>query len=204
LNLPHESELWGRFLHNCALCDGDVYGSRGSRSIKKVGNASNDEKSVVVIGGGDAAVEAVSLLARIGVHTIHWIHRREEFRANAAEVEKVRNLPNVQTWTSFVVVEWVVKESSSSDGTRKVLDGVRIVGSIDGVADPGATSSLTIPCDGAFLMIGSDPNTKWLKTSGMDIDSAGLIRFYLSCPLRHPFLEFLQRERQLMESIARH
>jgi glutaredoxin len=194
LNLPHESELWGRFLHNCALCDGDVYGSRGSRSIKKGGNASNDEKSVVVIGGGDAAVEAVSLLARIGVHTIHWIHRREEFRANAAEVEKVRNLPNVQTWTSFVVVEWVVKESSISDGARKVLDGVRIIGSIDGVADPGATSSLTIPCDGAFLMIGSDPNTKWLKTSGMDIDSAGLIRLQSGDATNHDNLPFLSSQ----------
>ncbi|KAL3792506.1 hypothetical protein HJC23_008428 [Cyclotella cryptica] len=187
LDLTHESELWGRSLHNCALCDGEAYGSRSSRGDSSSssnnsdshGSAStNNDKSVAVIGGGDAAVEAVSLLARIGVHTIHWIHRREEFKANAAEVERVRKLPNVQTWTSFVVVEWIVKQDTRHDGeTVKILDGVRIVGSKDGMADPGATSSLTIPCDGAFLMIGSTPNTKWLESSGVEMDDAGLIRF---------------------------
>jgi thioredoxin reductase (NADPH) len=165
LNLQHEEELWGRSVHNCALCDGDAYTSRNT--------AGGDGKTVVVIGGGDAAVEAVSLLARIGVHTIHWIHRRESFRANAAEVERVKALPNVQLWTSFVVSEWIVKDGA--DG-KKVLDGVKIVGSKDGVADPEANSSLTIPCNGAFLMIGSTPNTKWLESSGMEMNDLGLIR----------------------------
>ena len=162
LDLPHESELWGHSLHNCALCDGDAYRSRP-----------NDEKSVVVIGGGDAAVEAVSLLARIGVHTIHWIHRRDEFRANAAEVERTKSLENVQLWTPFVVTEWITKDGN--DG-KKTLDGVRLVGSKDGEADPDANSSLTLPCDGAFLMIGSTPNTKWLESSGIEIDDLGLIQ----------------------------
>ena len=162
LNLPYESELWGRSLHNCALCDGDAYRSRP-----------NDEKSVVVIGGGDAAVEAVSLLARIDVRTIHWIHRRDDFRANSVEVERVKSLSNVQLWTPFVVTEWITKDTN--DGT-KTLAGVRLVGSKDGKADPDANSSLTLPCDGAFLMIGSTPNTKWLKSSGMKIDDFGLIQ----------------------------
>ena len=165
LNLPHESELWGHSLHNCALCDGDAYGPRQITS-------SEGGKNVVVIGGGDAAVEAVSLLARIGVKSIQWIHRRDGFRANAAEVERVKSLPNVQSWTSFVVTEWIVKESNG----MKILDGVKIVGSKNGVADPSSSSSLTLPCDGAFLMIGSTPNTKWLKTSGMNTDDFGLIR----------------------------
>lgn len=165
LNLQHEEELWGRSVHNCALCDGDAYTARNT--------AGGDGKTVVVIGGGDAAVEAVTLLARIGVHTIHWIHRRESFRANAAEVERVKALPNVQLWTSFVVSEWIVKDGA--DG-KKVLDGVKIVGSKDGVADPEANSSLTIPCNGAFLMIGSTPNTKWLESSGMEMNDLGLIR----------------------------
>ena len=166
LNLPHESELWGRSLHNCALCDGDAYASRSSEF--------NTEKTVVVIGGGDAAIEAVSLLHRIGVHTIHWIHRSNKFRGNAAAVERVKSLSNVQLWSSFVVTEWIVKENSFNG--NKSLEGVRVVGSIDGVADPDANSSLTISCDGAFLMIGSTPNTQWLKTSGIDIDDFGFIR----------------------------
>lgn len=177
LNLPHESELWGHSLHNCALCDGDAYGPRQN-------NSSEGGKNVVVVGGGDAAVEAVSILARIGVKSIQWIHRRDGFKANAAEVERVKSLPNVQSWTSFVVTEWIVKESNGN----KILDGVKIVGSKNGFADPSATSSLTLPCDGAFLMIGSNPNTKWLKMPGMDIDDFGLIRMQSQDQGTKPFL----------------
>ena len=169
LGLPHEASLWGSSIHNCALCDGDLYASRSSSTSEK------NNKSVVVIGGGEAALEAVSLLSRIGVANIHWIHRRNEFRARRNAVDNViRNLPNVKIWQPFVVTEWVVHETAG----RKVLEGVRIVGSnVDGVADPEATSSLTIPCDGAFLMIGSEPNTNWLAESGLSLDSnSGLIQ----------------------------
>ncbi|KAL9188697.1 hypothetical protein ACHAXT_007075 [Thalassiosira profunda] len=156
LNLPHEQILWGHSLHSCALCDGDLY-ARGKRGV-------------AVIGGGDAAVEAVSLLHKMGVASIHWIHRREEYRASALEVKRVKQLPNVDVWTPFVVVEWMTKETG-------LLEGVRIVGAKDGVADPEAASSLTIPVDGAFLMIGSTPNSDWLQSSGMDIDpSTKLVR----------------------------
>lgn len=169
LGFPHEAELWGRSLHNCALCDGDLYASRSSTEGK-------NQKSVAVIGGGDAALEAVSLLSRLGVANIHWIHRRNEFRARQSTVGNViRNLPNVKIWQPFVVTEWVVNEEIAG---RKVLEGVRIVGSnVDGVADPEATSSLTIPCDGVFLMIGSTPNTNWLQKSDISLDStSGLIQ----------------------------
>ena len=116
----------------------------------------------------DAALEAVSLLSRLGAN-IHWIHRRNNFRARQNAVDKVRNLPNVKIWQPFVVSEWVVEEIEG----QKVLVGVRIVGSnTDGIADP----VLTIPCDGAFLMLGSTPNTKWLKDSGIELDSNGLIK----------------------------
>ena len=166
LELSHEAELWGHSLHNCALCDGDLYAPR---------SFTDDEKSVAVIGGGDAALEAVSLLARLGIKNIHWIHRRDEFRARQSAIDNLtRRLPNVKVWKPFVVTEWIVHETAG----RKVLEGVRIVGSnVDGIADPEATSSLTIPCDGAFLMIGSEPNTKWLGRSGVSLDSvSGLIK----------------------------
>jgi len=160
LNLPLEAELWGRHLHNCALCDGDLYASRSPGYGNRV-------RSVAVIGGGDAALEAVSLLSRLGAN-IHWIHRRNNFRARQNAVDKVRKLTNVKIWQPFVVTEWVVEEIEG----QTVLVGVRIVGSnADGVADPEA-----IPCDGAFLMLGSTPNTRWLKDSGIELDSTGLIK----------------------------
>lgn len=169
LGLPHEASLWGTSIHNCALCDGDLYAFRSSSTGEK------NDKSVVVVGGGEAALEAVALLSRLGVANIHWIHRRHEFKARRNAVDNViRSLPNVKIWQPFVVTEWMVQETAG----RKVLEGVRIVGSnVDGVADPEATSSLTIACDGAFLMIGSKPNTNWLSESGLSLNSAsGLIQ----------------------------
>ena len=172
LNLQHETALWGSSLHNCALCDGDVYVRDGTK------------KSVAVIGGGDAAVEAVFLLHKLGVDKIHWIHRREEYRASQVDVERVKQLSNVEVWNPFVVVEWIAKERGGSNDvgmeynpSSLTLEGIRIVGASNGVADLEATSYLTIPCDGAFLMIGSTPNSQWLQNSGIDIDpTSKLIR----------------------------
>lgn len=166
LELPHETTLWGNSLHNCALCDGDVY-VRGDST-----------KSVAVIGGGDAAVEAIFLLHKLGVDKIHWVHRRTEYKASAADVEKVRALHNVEIWNPFVVVEWKINGDGMEEDLK--LEGIRIVGATnDGTADVESTSSLTIPCDGAFLMIGSTPNTKWLANSGIDIDpTSKLIRLH--------------------------
>jgi thioredoxin reductase (NADPH) len=170
LNLAHESSLWGHALHNCALCDGDNYVTRGGA-----------KKHVAVIGGGDAAVEAMFLLHNIGVDTIHWIHRRESYRATSSDVEKIRQLTNVEIWAPYVVVEWILKrwENIAKEGNFAplALGGIRVVAAKNGQSDLEATSSITIPCDGAFLMIGSSPNTHWLESSGIDIDSTSkLIR----------------------------
>ena len=166
LDLPHEGSLWGRSLHNCALCDGDAY--------------AHEKKSVAVVGGGDAAVEAIFLLHKLGVGAIHWIHRREGYRASPIEVEKVRQLPNVEVWAPFVVIEWMVKGKGGAvtDDTAPLeMEGVRIAGASNGHADPEATSSLVIPCDGTFLMIGATPNSEWLAASGIDLDpNSKLIR----------------------------
>jgi thioredoxin reductase (NADPH) len=164
LNLAHESTLRGHALHNCALCDGDNYVTRGGA-----------KKHVAVIGGGDAAVEAIFLLHKIGVDTIHWIHRRESYRATSSDVEKIRQLTNVEIWAPYVVVEWILKgrENIAREGNlaHRALGGIRVVAAKNGQSDLEATSSITIPCDGAFLMIGSTPNTHWLASSGIDIDS---------------------------------
>lgn len=178
LDLPHENALWGHSLHNCALCDGDKYVTTKSR-IRRTNESTKpvEGKSVCVIGGGNAAAEAISLLNRLGIQTIHWIHRRKEYKASAVEVEKIRQMSNVQVWTPYVVAEWVVENNmDEKNSNSEILTGVRVVGSKDGLADPDSTSSLKIDCDGAFLMIGSIPNTSWLAGSGIDIDqTTGLI-----------------------------
>ena len=161
LNLPYEISLWGRHLHNCALCDGDAYVRDGLA------------KTVAVIGGGDAAVEAIFLLHKLGVSRIHWIHRREEYNANPLDVQSIRQLSNVDIWAPYVVVEWIVKEKEGAvrDTTAAMqMEGIRIAVAHNGLADSQTTSSLVVPCDGAFLMIGSTPNSEWLVASGLNID----------------------------------
>ena len=161
LYLPYETSLWGRHLHNCALCDGDAYVRDGLA------------KTVAVIGGGDAAVEAIFLLHKLGVSRIHWIHRREEYNANPLEIERIRQLSNVDIWAPYVVVEWIVKEKDGAvrDTTAAMeMEGIRIAVAHNGLADSQTTSSLVVPCDGAFLMIGSTPNSEWLVASGLNID----------------------------------
>jgi len=145
------------------LCDGDAYVARDGT-----------KKSVAVIGGGDAAIEAIFLLHKIGVGTIHWIHRRESYRASPSDVERVRQLANVKIWAPYLVVEWIVKRwgnvATENDSSPLDLEGIRIVGAKNGQPDIEATTSFTIPCDGAFLMIGSTPNSDWLASTGLDID----------------------------------
>lgn len=158
LNLPYEASLWGRHLHNCALCDGDSYVRDGLA------------KTVAVIGGGDAAVEAIFLLHKLGVGRIHWIHRREEYNANPLEVERVKQLSNVDIWAPYVVVEWIVKENDGAVRDTMQMEGIRIAVAGNGQTDIQTTSSLVVPCDGAFLMIGSTPNSEWLVASGLNID----------------------------------
>lgn len=127
LNLPNESILCGHSQHNCALCDGDAYAPRSS----------DNPKSVAV-----TAVKAISLLNRLGVTTIHWIHRHDEYKAIAIEAERIQHLSNAHTWTSYVVAKWVLKKDEDTDNyIPVVLNGVRIVGAKDGVANP-----VHLPC----------------------------------------------------------
>ena len=153
LHLTNEGHLWGKSLHNCALCDGDKYIS-----------TEEETKRVAVIGGGDAAVDAINLLLRLGVESIYWVHRREQFKANAVGVEKIMKSPNVKTYTPYVVKEWVNREHDISQ-----LHQIRIIRAVNGVADPDANTMISLPCDGAFLMVGSTPNTHWLKSSGVEL-----------------------------------
>ena len=76
---------------------------------------------------------------------IHWIHHREEYRANQIAVENVRQLPNVEIWAPFVVVEWA---GAMEDNTPPLeMEGTRITGARNGQADADATSSFVLICN---------------------------------------------------------
>lgn len=130
LGVPGEDEFYGRGVSTCATCDGFFY--RG--------------KEVVVVGGGDAAVEEALFLTKFA-DKVTVIHRRDELRANK-EAQK-RAFANAKMhWVWNTVVDEVLGEDGQVVGvkTRNV--------------DSGETN--VMKTDGVFIYIGHTPNTSYL------------------------------------------
>jgi thioredoxin reductase (NADPH) len=150
LGLPGEDSLWGHSLHTCAICDGSMYKNR----------------NVVVVGGGDAAVDAALLISRYA-SKVTLIHRRTEFRAkNQVTLQLLKATPTIDVLTPYQVVEWETAPNSPHQ-----LIGVLVKENGQGSAPQ------RVACDGAFVLIGATPNTEWLKQSfkGLDTNADGLL-----------------------------
>lgn len=130
LNVPGEKELQGKGVSACATCDGFFF--RG--------------KEVVVVGGGDSAMEEATFLTRFATK-VTLIHRSESFRASKIMLERAQKNPKI-SFIMNTVVEQIL-------GTEKVT-GVRL----KNVATNEATEMLT---DGVFAAIGHAPNTALFK-----------------------------------------
>jgi thioredoxin reductase (NADPH) len=151
LNLPNEGNLWGVSLHNCAICDGHLYTGK--------------DKHVLVVGGGDAALDAAIMLARYAGH-VTLVHRRNEFTSanNPASLQIVKSTPNIEILTPFVVERW----KTDHDNPTQLLGAM--------LKDQRGGMTKDIQIDGAFVMIGANPNTEWIYDIGIDLDDEGLIQ----------------------------
>ncbi|HUK49820.1 MAG TPA: thioredoxin-disulfide reductase [Terriglobales bacterium] len=130
LGIPSEAKMRGRGVSSCATCDGYFF----------------RDKRVVVIGGGDTAVEEALFLTKFASE-VRVIHRRDELRASKIMQKRALANPKIKfVWNS------VVEEIT---GTQKV-EGVKI----RNVRTGGVS---VIPCDGVFVAIGFQPNTKIFK-----------------------------------------
>jgi thioredoxin reductase (NADPH) len=141
LGLPSESTLAGKGVSACATCDGFFF--RG--------------KDVVVVGGGDTAMEEATFLTKFASH-VTIVHRREEFRASAIMLDRAKKDPKISIMTNKIVEE-VLGETA--------VTGVRLKD-----AKTGEVS--TINTQGFFLAIGHKPNTDFLKNI-VELDSKGYI-----------------------------
>ncbi len=132
LGVEGEREYAGRGVSYCATCDGFFF----------------REKEIVVVGGGDSAVEEALFLARYGSRT-SLIHRRHEFRASKIMGERLTANPKVEVvWDSVV-------DEVAGDGRKVTSVRVRNV----------KTGTVTErPCAGFFVAIGHTPNTSLFKT----------------------------------------
>jgi thioredoxin reductase (NADPH) len=126
LGIDSETRLRGRGVSSCATCDGFFF----------------RDKEMVVVGGGDTAMEEALFLARIGSH-VKIVHRRDEFRASQIMIDRVLANENIS-------VRWnaVVEEITGQDK----VEGVR-------VRDTATGAEETLPADAVFVAIGHRPNT---------------------------------------------
>jgi thioredoxin reductase (NADPH) len=143
LGLPSEQKLIGHGVSSCATCDGFFY--RG--------------KKIMVIGGGDSAMEEANFLSRFGSE-VTLVHRRDEFRASKIMLDRARHNPKIKFLTSTVVEEVY-------DVSKNIVTGVRLRNVKTGEVWDQAV-------DGFFLAIGHIPNTKVFKGQ-IETDSEGYI-----------------------------
>lgn len=135
LGLPSEKTFKNRGVSACAVCDGALPRFRN--------------KPLVVVGGGDSAMEEASYLTKFG-SKIHIVHRRDSFRASKIMAQRVIENPKVEVkWNS--VVDEVLGDDASG------VTSVRLRSALD----PSKTE--VIECTGYFAAIGHTPNTDFLN-----------------------------------------
>ena len=143
LGLPSERALMGHGVSTCATCDGYFF----------------REKPIIVVGGGDSAVEEATFLTKFASH-VTVVHRREELRASKIMQDKAFENPKI----SF---EW----NSELAEVRDVEKGV-VTSAVLRDINTGAIKEL--PVEGVFIAIGHTPNTS-LFTGLLDLDENGYV-----------------------------
>jgi thioredoxin reductase (NADPH) len=143
INLPNEQKLIGHGVSSCATCDGFFY----------------RDKRIMVVGGGDSAMEEANFLTRFG-REVAIIHRSENFRASKIMLDRARKNPKIIFITNSVVEDVY-------DVNKGHVTGVKIRNVVTGEV-------YERDVDGLFLAIGHIPNTKPF-VGKLDLDADGYI-----------------------------
>ncbi len=132
LGVPGEAELAGAGVSTCGVCDGAFF--KG--------------ENVIVIGGGDSAMEDAIFVAKFA-ERLTIVHRRDEFRASRIMLERAEQVPNIEMKTPFAPEEFIKAESGR-------LERVRLANT-----ETGETEEIEV--GGAFIAIGHTPGSQLLE-----------------------------------------
>ncbi|MGE0171804.1 MAG: thioredoxin-disulfide reductase [Oligoflexales bacterium] len=143
MSLPHEAKLMGKGVSTCATCDGFFY--KG--------------KDVVVIGGGDSAMEEATYLAKL-CRNVTLVHRRDTFRASPIMLKRAQNVKNIEFMVPYAATELL--------HSHQGLTGVKVEN-----METGAQRVLEV--DGLFYAIGHKPNSE-IFLPYVDLDKNGYIK----------------------------
>lgn len=142
LNVPGEDELSGYGVSYCATCDGFFF----------------RDKELVVVGGGDSAMEEATFLTKFA-SKVTVVHRRDQLRASKAMIDRAQADPKIEfIWNSTV----------SAIRGEGAVTGVELTSTVDGSVSEFA-------CDGVFIAIGHLPRTG-IVADTVSLDDAGYIQ----------------------------
>ena len=143
LGLDSEKELMGYGVSACATCDGFFF----------------KEKKVLVVGGGDSAMEEAIFLTKFASEV--WIvHRRDEFRASKIMIDRAVSNPKIKVHWNSILVDILGSREGGVTGAR--------------LQDTNTDAIREDSCDGVFMAIGHLPNSQ-LFTGYLNMDPAGYI-----------------------------
>ncbi len=142
LGLPNEQRLIGRGISSCAPCDAFFF--RG--------------KKVIVVGGGDSAMEEALTLTKFATE-VTIIHRRDEFRASKIMLERAKKNEKISFITNTIVVDVLGEDKVSGVKIKNVQSG----------------EEKELEVDGMFVAIGHSPMTKIFKGQ-LELDERGYVK----------------------------
>ncbi len=148
IGIEREKELMasGGGVSACATCDGAFY----------------PDKEVIVVGGGDSAMEEASFLTRFA-RKVTIVHRRDYFRASTIMLERARGNPKIE----FLVPATVEEIHTGDDGRIRAVT----------LRNPETEESWEQPCEGLFSAIGHSPNSAVFEGK-VELDEEGYVRVH--------------------------
>ncbi len=142
LNIPGEKEYYGKGVSYCGVCDGFFF----------------KNKTVLVVGGGDTAMEEALYLSKLAKH-VYITHRRDAFRASMILQERVKAECKIEVfWNTILTAIKANEEGVCSVSLQDTLTGEK----------------RNLPTDGVFIFIGFDPNNQ-LVPAGIKMNADGYV-----------------------------